>query len=46
MTELWKRLRDMEKEGLDSSKGEPSLRAPEESAAPEKEESRMEKLRG
>ena len=39
MTELWKRLRDMEKEGLDKLKGEPSLRPPEESAAPEKEES-------
>ena len=38
MTELWKRLRDMEKEGLNKSKGEPSLRVPEESAAPEKEE--------
>jgi hypothetical protein len=38
MTELWRRLREMEKEGLSSSKSEPSLRALEESATPEKEE--------
>jgi len=38
MTELWRRLREMEKEGLSTSKGEPSLRALEENAAPEKEE--------
>jgi len=38
MTELWRRLRDMEEEGLNSSKREPSSRPPEESAAPEKEE--------
>src|SRR4030043_1904497 len=39
MTELWKRLREMEMEGPDRSKGEPSWKAPEESAAPGKEES-------
>jgi hypothetical protein len=38
MTELWRRLREMEMEGLNSTKREPSLRPLEEGAALEKEE--------
>jgi len=38
MTELWRRLLEMEKEGLNRSEREPSLRALKGSAAPEKEE--------
>ena len=38
MTELWKQLLEMEKEGANRSRGEPSLRVVEESAVPEKEE--------
>jgi len=38
MTETWRRLLEMEKEEPDRSKKESSLRAPQETVAPEKEE--------
>jgi hypothetical protein len=38
MTALWRRMLEMEKEGLNRSKWEPSLRVLEEGASPEKEE--------
>ena len=38
MTEVWKRLLEVEKRGLNRPKGEPSLRALDESGAAEKEE--------